>query len=172
MALQLYKIATVEVGSAGASSISFTSIPSGYTDLKLVVSGRADGAFDWHQLYLELNGFTSINIYMIQGPGSGAVASYNNSIGECGPIINGSTATANAFGSAELYFPNYSSANSKSISIDGISETNAAGIYQIISAGFYNSSSAISQITVKPKDATATYRNFTQYSTATLYGIL
>jgi hypothetical protein len=172
MALQLYKIATVEVGSAGASSISFTSIPSGYTDLKLVVSGRADGAIDWHQLYLELNGSTSISVRTIQGPGSGAVASYNNSIGECGPIIGGSTATANTFGSAELYFPNYSSANNKSISVDGVSETNAAGIYAILAAGLYSSSSAISQITVKPKDASAIYRNFVQYSTATLYGIL
>jgi len=171
MALQLYKIATVEVGSAGASSIAFTSIPSGYTDLKLVVSGRADGAFDWHQLYLELNGSTSISVRMLQGSGS-AAASYNNSVGECGPIIGGSTATANTFGSAELYFPNYSSASNKSISVDGVSETNGTTIYQILSAGLYSSSSAISQITVKPKDASAVYRNFVQYSTATLYGIL
>jgi hypothetical protein len=171
MALQLYKIATTEVGSAGASSISFTSIPQGYTDLKLVVSGRADGAFDWHQLYLEVNGSTSINIRMLQGSGS-AVASYNNSAGECGPILDGATATGVAFGSAELYFANYAGSNAKSISIDGVSETNAAGIYQILAAGLYNSSSPITQLTIKPRDATAAYRNFVQYSTATLYGIL
>ena len=172
MALQLYKIATVEVDSAGTSSISFTSIPSGYTDLKLVVSGRASGSFDWHQLYLELNGSTSINVRMVQGAGSGTPASYNNSIGECGPILGGSTATANTFGSAELYIPNYTSSVSKSISIEGVSETNATGIYAILSTGTYSTTSPITQVTIKPKDATATYRNFLQYSTATLYGIL
>jgi hypothetical protein len=172
MALQLYKIASAEVGPTSVANINFSSIPQGYTDLKLVVSGRADGAFDWHQLYLEINGSTSISVRMVQGAGSGTPASYTNSVGEFGPVLNGSTGTANAFGSAELYFTNYAGSSAKPVSVTGISETNAVGIYQIMSAGLYNSSSPITQLTIKPRDASAAYRNFVQNSTATLYGIL
>ena len=38
------KIATVTVGAGGAASIEFTSIPSTYTDLQVLVSTRASNA--------------------------------------------------------------------------------------------------------------------------------
>jgi hypothetical protein len=40
MATTYEAIATVEVGSGGAATIAFTSIPGTYTDLKLVASTR------------------------------------------------------------------------------------------------------------------------------------
>ena len=41
MALQLFKIATTSLSTA-ASSITFSNIPQGYTDLKVVLSVRAN----------------------------------------------------------------------------------------------------------------------------------
>ena len=43
MALQLFKIETVEVSSP-VTSVTFSSIPQGYTDLKLVASVRSNRA--------------------------------------------------------------------------------------------------------------------------------
>ena len=44
MANTFKKIQTVTVGSGGAASIDFTSIPQTYTDLKIVLSARTNRA--------------------------------------------------------------------------------------------------------------------------------
>ena len=162
MALQLYKIATVEVGSAGASSMTFTNIPQGYTDLKLVYSSRNQTG----SVGLSINGntasLTGKGLY-----GNGASALTENFSGSMGMISNSSTYTANSFANAEIYFPNYASANNKSFSSDGVSETNATTAYMELFAGLWSSSSAITSVTL-----TSSSGNIFEYSTATLYGIL
>ena len=159
-------IAKTTVGSGGASSIDFTSIPSTYTDLKLVLStrnSRADGPF-FATLQISFNGVTTNRSRRSLYNASGTVASDSGS--DIISVGTSSSATANTFDNIEIYIPNYASSNNKSISIDSTTESNSADIYQMLTAGLWSSSSAINQITV-----TVGIWNFVQNSTAYLYGI-
>lgn len=171
MPLQLYKIATVEVGSAGASSINFTSIPQGYTDLKLVVSLRGTDANNYINNRVSFNGSTSgYTSKLLYGLGSGTPTSINNSVTTAVDFSSygtGSIATANTFGNVEVYIPNYAGSNNKSLSIDQVSENNATTSIAALTAGLWSNTAAINQVTITPGLGT-----LVQYSTATLYGIL
>ena len=172
MALQLYKIATVEVGSAGAATIDFNSIPQGYTDLKLVVSGRTNYSGVVDSCNLQFNGVTTATYpsRYVQGDGAAASSATTNITGSV-PIglVTGNTATASTFGSVEIYLPNYTdSSNHQSLSGDSVSENNATTSYIRLSAGNWQNNGAITQISAFPYSGTA----WLQYSTATLYGIL
>ena len=117
MALTYTAIATVTISSATAASIDFQNIPATYTDLLVSVSARNDSASVNPGLVLKLNNssanFSGRNIY---GNGSSA-ASYTDTSGEIG-VLAGGNATASTFGNAQIYIPNYTSSNNKSISTD------------------------------------------------------
>lgn len=163
MALQLYKIATVEVGSAGASSIDFTSIPQGYTDLKLVVCGRDGGVSGTFELRpnAATTNRTTKELY-----GTGAAAGSQSQTAFYFDM-EASNYTTNTFGSAEIYIPNYTSANNKSMSVDATSENNATTSYMRMAAWLWSSTAAITSLYLYPSSG-----SIQQYSTATLYGIL
>jgi hypothetical protein len=163
MALQLYKIATVEVGSAGSSYIEFTSIPSGYTDLKLDLSCRNTSGGD---LSLTLNG-TGASIRRIYGNGNGTVGSDTYAPDGSG-VSNYSGFTANSFASNLFYIPNYTSSTQKAVRIDGVQENTATDTYMMMFANLVNTTSAVSTLRITPSGTGA----FAQYTTATLYGIL
>jgi hypothetical protein len=159
-------IASSTVGSGGASSIDFTSIPSTYTDLVLKVSGRQGGenAFD-----ITFNGAsTSYAVKRLQGDGSTATS--NDAAGTTTAIrvigIASSGSTANTFGNSEIYIPNYAGSNNKSVSIDGVNEDNATAAYMNMAAGIRSNTAAINQITITPRAG-----SLAQYSTAYLYGV-
>jgi hypothetical protein len=158
------KIATVTVGSGGASSIAFSSIPSTYTDLCLKISARnTDPAAGSPAMYIGFNSSTSSfsNRYLY---GNGASAT--SGTGTTGAsIIDGGSNTTSTFASTEIYIPNYTSSNYKSYSIDNVQENNATTAYAVLYAGLWSNTAAITSIQLTG-DA-----NFAQYSTATLYGI-
>ena len=172
MATTYEAIATVTVGSGGAASIDFTSIPATYTDLVVKLSARAvDGGDTFASVKTTFNGSTSgyTNIRM-QGDGS------NDSSGSDGTDsiwqkygTNGSNTTANTFGDLEIYIPNYASSDYKSTSSDSVGENNATEVYSVLNAGLWSNTAAITSI--KLELIYITIRNFVQYSTATLYGI-
>ena len=155
----------VEVGEAAVSSITFNSIPqTGYTDLKIVVSGREVTGTSL-LFTMQINGVaTNQSTREVRGSGSTATSG-TNTIATIDQ--NGSGTTASTFGNAEIYIPNYTSANYKSYSIDSASENNATAAYMRLSAGLWSSNSAINQLTFY-----ASSGNIAQYSTATLYGIV
>ena len=164
MATTYEAIATVTVGSGGAASIEFSSIPATYTDLKLVFSTRVDVGGGQNGFYISLNSNTaSFSAKQIQGDGS-SVASF--SLLRFAGYSDASGATANTFSNGELYFPNYASSNNKSFSGDAVQENNQTTAYILMGAHLWSNSAAISTITLTPDTA-----NFVQYSTATLYGI-
>jgi hypothetical protein len=165
-------IQSVTVGAGGAANITFSSIPSTYTDLVIKLStrgSRTDQAFDI--LTFNFNGDSS-TVYSyrnvtglnaaagsLNGSGGGSIlaAAYNDT----------NLATASTFGNGEIYIPNYTSANFKSISADSVSETNAAnGAIVALGAGLFSKTTAISSITFAQGSG-----NIVQHSTATLYGI-
>jgi hypothetical protein len=162
MANTYVKIATVSVGVLGASSIDFTSIPSTYTDLNLVLSLRTTTQ---DSVNISFNGSTSsFTSRFLEGSGATATSGTGTRY-----VVFPLTTTSNTFSSSGVYIPNYAGSTNKSYSIDSVSEANATTAYADLVAGLWSSTSAINQITI----SLATGGNvFVQYSTATLYGIL
>ncbi len=153
-----------ELASAQAT-IQFASIPQTFTDLCLVVSGRAETSTS-AIFRVSFNGVTTnLSDRKLTGAGSGTPTSATSSNIE--PIITPSDATASTFGNATIYIPNYTSSNAKSVSVDSVSENNGTTAYQRIIAGLWNSSSAITSIELNNPSG-----NFAQYTSATLYGVL
>jgi len=170
MATSTYNlIANQVVGSGGASSVVFSSIPTTYTDLLIKCSTRTTYTGGSSGLYIVFNsintGYSDIVVY---GNGS-TVSSYkdtNQAIVNAGASQN-SASTANTFASTDIYIPNYLSSNYKSLSGETSVENNAAytGTYIFFNAGVMANTAAISSITLTA-DA-----SFVQYSTFYLYGI-
>jgi len=154
-------IASSTVGSGGAASIDFTSIPSTFTDLCLKVSAR-DGDSNW-VLNMKFNNSDGSTRYL-QGNGS---AAESGTQGDMRFIVNSNGSTANTFGNAEIYIPNYAGSTNKSFSIDAVSEANATTAFMRLIAGLWSNTAAINRITL----SNIASGNIPQYSTAYLYGV-
>ena len=168
MANTFTKIATVTVGSGGTTGISFTSIPSTYNDLCVVLSVRdsntAGGNFQGSPL--EINGSsTSQPDKYLYGTGSGTGSGTDSGQWFW---MNTDSSTTNTFASVSLYFPNYGGSTYKSISIDGATEQNGTSALAGFKAKLWQSTSAINFLTFKSYSGSSVIM---QYSTATLYGI-
>jgi len=165
------KIASVTVGSGGAANISFTSIPSTYTDLCVKLSLRTTAAGVTDTPIMRFNGATNnTNLSTIRLMGNGSSASSSNpGAGLYLTRCPGSGATSSTFGNIDVYIPNYAGSTTKSVSIDQVSESNTTTVDGVTSlmAGLWANTSAITGITVLSDNA----NDFVQYSTATLYGI-
>jgi hypothetical protein len=171
MANTFTKIASVTVGAGGAASMSFTSIPSTYTDLCIKVSARTTDANIAQSMYMTVNGGAQGSVLSqkwLVGDGSTAAAGSYSSIGLVYPFyIPGSSATSNTFGNGEIYISNYASTTiNKSMSTDGVTENNATAARAELDALLFGSNTAISSLLFGPGAG-----NFVQYTTATLYGI-
>lgn len=170
MALTYIAISKATVGAAGASSISFTSIPSTYTDLLIKASLRSDktDGNDSHDLILSINSSTA-NLSFISIRGDGASV-YSNTVTD--RILRGivpSNYTANIFSNIDIYIPNYLSNLNKSFAVDTSVENNAVRGDLGYVAARWSQTSAISSLTLTPNGPSSPL--FVQYSTATLYGI-
>jgi hypothetical protein len=164
-------IATVTVGSGGAATIDFTSIPATYTDLLVKVSARSSRVANQDEYRISINGSTSSFTYrqLYGGAGSGSVVtgSSSGSVGFIG-IMPAANNTVSTFSSQEIYLPNYAGSNNKSISVDSAAENNAATYWQLdLVALLWSNTSAITSLSF----ASSNSANFAQHTTATLYGI-
>jgi hypothetical protein len=162
VATTFVKIQTITVGSGGASTLDFTSIPQTFTDLKLVLSSRGSGS---GANFVKFNNSTiGVTQRYILGTGS-ATAAGSDVVMYMGEA-NYSTFTASTFASSELYIPNYTSANQKSSSSTHVQETNTTAAYAGFNANLWANTAAITQITIYLSAGT-----YVEYTTATLYGI-
>lgn len=154
-------IASSTVGSGGAASIDFSSIPSTYTDLCVYLSMRVSDSGPVDTNIKFNNTDTNKTILYLRGTGAGTQSgSYAYTIG----ATNGSGQTANTFTSSTIYIPNYANTSyNKSFSGDTVEENNATTAYATMIAGLWASTAAINQLTF--------VANFVQYSTAYLYGV-
>ena len=100
MALQLFKISDVLVESP-VTSITFSSIPQGYTDLIIKTSIRSTYASASPGFYLSFNGSTStFTGKYIQGNSSAVISGSEN---RYGGQAAGGEATVNTFSNDEIY---------------------------------------------------------------------
>lgn len=162
-------ISTTTVGSGGAASIDFTSIPSTYTDLFLIVCARSNYASTYNNMYCRVNNDSGANYTLryLQGNGSSASSSSSTTLIGFG-YISASGAGSNTFGNASLYFPNYAGSANKTASSEFVSEDSTSAQFQTISGGVWNNTAAITSINL----SLAFSASFVEYSTASLYGIL
>jgi len=162
----------ITVGAAGASSVTFNNIPQtgGYTDLLIKTSIRANnssGSQGWYDSQITFNGISSgYTIKALYGNGSSA-ASFSDTV-----IYDdlASSATPNyTFSNSEIYIPNYTSSNAKSISIDSVTENNATSSKAGLYAGLwsYTGNPAINKVTITGLNSSI----FQQYSTFSLYAL-
>jgi len=150
------------LGSAVAS-VTFSSIPQTYTDLQFLFSCQS--VSDDDTLIVQFNGSTSgytVRQLLGYGSGTGSNSPVSNGMG----VVSSKTTTANTFTNASLYIPNYTSANYKSGSADGVSEANATISYAQLYANLWPNTAAITSALVK-FDAS----NLIAGSTLYLYGI-
>jgi hypothetical protein len=165
MATTYTLISSVTVGSGGAATIGFTSIPSTYTDLVLKTSLRTDRALEIDAILFTLNASTSnFTGRRLFGDGSSVTS---DTVTRIILIANAATSTSTTFSNNEIYIPNYAGSTNKSYSIDGVAENNATFARADLTAGLWSDTSAITSITLTPNIGP----NFIQYSTAYLYGI-
>jgi hypothetical protein len=161
-------IATVTVGSGGAATIEFTSIPATYTDLLMFTTLRLSSS-GIEAVDMKFNNNTSAvyNWRYIQGTGTGI----NNGLGTSqttfteAMVTNGNTSTSNTFSNSMVYIPNYAGSNNKSFSVDTVEEENATAAFMRLEAGLWAQTTAISSIQITGSS------DFAQHCTATLYGI-
>lgn len=162
------KIASVTVGSGGAANMEFTSIPGTFDDLIILLSARAaTNPFGESRMWCEL-GFNGQGAHInntgriLSGNGSAASSQANYTYF----YMPSSGATASTFGNTFMYFPNYTSSNQKSFSIDSVMENNATDSMQDLAVGNWTGTAAITSISIYARSG-----NFAQHSSAVLYGI-
>jgi hypothetical protein len=165
-------IATVTVGSGGASSIDFNSIPSSYTHLQVRYIGRESRAVALDALRINFNGSTASEYrqHLIYGDGSTAGAANNGSLTATIEIgdLTGASAGANIFAAGVFDILDYANTNkNKTIrSLTG-QDLNGSGLL-VFWSGLWVNTTAINSITLRTAQAG---NNFVQYSSFALYGI-
>jgi hypothetical protein len=166
-------IATVTIGSGGASSAVFSSIPSTYKHLQIRALARTDRAGNPQDfLQIRYNNDTGANYayHSLYGNGASAGASDTgtSTANPWSAIVAGATASSNVFGIFTADLLDYTSTNKyKTLrSLSGIDNNDTNGrIY--FQSNLWQNTAAVSTITIQPVYGT----NFVQYSSFALYGI-
>ena len=167
-------IATTTVGSGGASSVTFSGIPSVYTHLQLRIleRGSQGGGYTSAGLRLRMNSDTSTNYSWHVLRGSGSAASSENSVSA--DVIGLGEQATSASGNSTLSglvidILDYKDTNKyKTIRSLGGYDANGSG-YVTFASGNWRNTNAITSLTLAyvglPDEG------FAQYSSFALYGI-
>lgn len=174
MTIAIQPIYTQNVGSGGASTVTFNNIPQTFTDLKVFASmrdGRTDAGFANVGLRFNANTSSVYSNISIAGTNDGGSAGtfgsqtaffYNL-------YCNGQISTANAFSNNEIMIPNYTNSSFKQVLIDNVVETNETvtnSYLLVLNAGLFRSTTPITSISFMAQNGV-----LQQNSTFSLYGI-
>ena len=163
-------IAEVDLDSADGA-ISFTSIPSDHRHLKIIASLRSDNAgADTADITFNSDSANNYDDQLLRG--DAATASASDNFGTDGiPIgLSGNSVAAGLFDGIEIHVFDYKHANKNKavLMYSALKGGVTTGLLDVrVTAGFWRSNSAITQIDLTPQAGT----NFKQYSQAQLYGL-
>lgn len=164
-------IATTTVGAGGASSVTFSSIPSTYTHLQIRGIARETSGTEVENIKVNFNSDTTANysFHLLYGTG-GAAFGYGASSTSymlLGSVIP-TTASANIFGPSVIDILDYTNTNKyKTVKALGGGDINSTSSAQIaLYSGNWRSTSAITSVSIAAQTG-----NFAQYSSFALYGI-
>jgi hypothetical protein len=169
-----YTLIDKSILGSTATSVTFSSIPATYTDLKLVASIRTDRtASAAENIRVQFNSDTG-SVYSAIILDSDGTSAYSSSNSTQASILSGygntDLTTSDTFGNFEMYIPNYlSTTAAKSISSDSVVENNATLGFNVLIAGLWNpgTQAAINSIKLFPQLGP----NFKINSSFYLYGI-
>lgn len=165
-----YTLIDKAILNSSAASVTFSSIPSTYTDLKVMCSVRSAKSDITDYMYFTFSGSSSYaSTKVLYGSGASAGSfNWSTATGITGGIINAASNTSDTFTSSDIYIPNYLASQYKSVSIDTVQEGNTgSNIYATMMAGLSQSNTAISSITFYTESG----QNFITNSSFYLYGI-
>jgi len=158
-------IATTTLGSA-ASSITFSSIPSTYTDLRVVVVGKQSGAGNYAGLRFNGDTATNYSITTLWGTGAGAYSARDINDTNMFYQWNGvTTSTIPVFHTVDIF--SYAGSTYKT-SLFTVSQDTNGGTSVDRVVGLWRSTSAINSLTFMFNGSDT----WSAGTTATLYGIL
>ncbi len=141
-------LSTVTVGASGTASITFSSIPSTYTDLLIRFSSRTNNSDVTGEVNFYFNGTTSNrSSRWINGNGSTASSSSHASETFAGYGV-GANATANTFSNIEIYIPNYAGSTYKTSNADGVGENNSTSANSTLATSLWSDTSAVTSVTL------------------------
>lgn len=157
-------IATITVGSGGASNVEFTSIPSSYEHLQIRGMGRISSGSQIG--YLQINGDTTATNYYVhalEGDGSTIYSYAVNSY----PRYTSLTSNAGQFGVTIIDILNYDDTNKyKTVrALAGLDSNGTGGV--TLYSGLWKNTNAITSVKLIPNYGAS----FTEYTTYALYGI-
>ena len=163
-------IATVTVGSGGASSITFSDIPGTFQHLQIRYLLRLTSASE--DVLMRFNGDTGSNyvrVHQLKGDGSSASAVGLAAGSYIFPgFVPGSGDTASIFGAVVLDILDYTSTSKHKVtrSFGGADKNGSGDVYLRSGMWFPSSIAAVTSISL-----TGNGGNFAQHSTAALYGL-
>lgn len=161
------KIATVELGAGGASTIDFTSISATWTDLVIKISARTNRTLEVDGIKLSFNSDTNAANYSGKRLYGTGTSTGTDSVWYAMPFMSAANATSSCFSNTEIVIPNYAGSTQKRWSIDGVGENNGTTTYLGLGTGLWTGTAAITSVSIIPEVGTT----ILQYSSATLYGI-
>ncbi len=148
MAATMKLIASTTLTST--SNVIFNPIPQTYTDLFLILNIRTNIGSYIDDVFLTFNGSGTESSTSLYRTATNSLASATAASLFLRGVASGSSATANTFGTAELYIPRYSNTSyTKQFFAWGGGETNDSSLTQTSMNGYTrNSTGAISAITI------------------------
>jgi hypothetical protein len=161
-------IATVMVGSGGASGVTFSSIPQTYQHLQLRVLLRDTNGVSLTSSYLRWNSDTTWSLYAshgLRGNGSAATAvALTGSDSWLHDAVAAGSAPSSVFSAAVIDILDYSSTSKNTVLRSfGGADLNGSGMVEV-SSSLYASTSAISTFQILGS-------SYAQHSTFALYGV-
>jgi hypothetical protein len=164
MATTYEKIATTTLGSA-ASTITFSSISSAYTDLKVVVTALAAGDYSWLDIRFNSDSGTNYSRTFIRGDGSTASSGRRTSDNQINVSPDGIGGSTNpAFYEIDIF--SYAGSTYKTALISASGDQNGSG--QVLrTVGLWRNTAAITTLGLISGNF-----NFASGTSATIYGIL
>ena len=167
-------ITNTVVGSGGASSVTFSSIPDTYQHLMIVASGRSARSAYNDGSNMRFNGETSGNnqsaVTLVQNGNAAAGTSETNDnrvsyLFDC----PGANALADQFGANIVYLPNYRWGEFKNVigwNSNSHTTFDTTDYANDVCVGSWRSTAAVTSILIQNGVG-----NFLEHSTFTLYGI-
>ena len=156
-------IATTTLGSA-AASITFSSIPATYTDLRLV-GFHLGSTYGYNAIQFNGDTGTNYSTTHIRGSGTAAASGRETNVTYIDiEVNNGSTSTIPGLATIDIF--SYAGSTFKTSLCTGSQDKNGDGsVYRTV--GLWRSTSAITSVTFLNIGG----NNFAAGTTATLYGI-
>lgn len=164
-------IERVTVGAGGASSITFSNIPQTYQHLQVRMISRANFNFGAGlSIYMRMNGVSSSSYAWHRLGGDGATTFASGTASTTQISMQGTTTDtafgSSIFGAAVIDVLDYAASSKTRVAraLAGFDVNGAGGRVNLFS-GFYNSTDAVSSITLFSDG------NWMQHTTAALYGV-